>query len=209
MEWQNLLRGVRDPQSLPGAAVFGPTPHFYGGVDFDGCQHDGTPTGLLQLPAPSGGFPLFPPGYDNADLAERTGHPSLAPANRFTLGDLAALRRAGLGAPAGSILSVLCPKNFADLRIRRLVTTRSSDPDAPGVAPWAAGAVAYAQLLRDPLQPRRILEKLEGGGAKPFPVSGASGRVRRRRPGRRRRAGARGREPPVAALSGPRPEWLY
>ncbi len=35
-----------------------------------------------------------------------------------------------------SELAILCPKNFADPRIRRLVTTHSFDLDAPGTIPW-------------------------------------------------------------------------
>jgi len=56
-EWQNLLRGARDPASLPGSATFGPAPPFYSRVDFDGCQAGGAPSGRLQLPGPGDGFP--------------------------------------------------------------------------------------------------------------------------------------------------------
>ncbi len=77
VEWQNLLRGVRDPASLPGAASFGSTPPSYSQVDFDGCQTSGAASDPLQLPGPGDGFPSFPAGYDNASLAERTNHPAL------------------------------------------------------------------------------------------------------------------------------------
>src|SRR5262249_34053424 len=32
--------------------------------------------------------------------------------------------------------AILCPRNFADPRIRRLVTTHSFDLDIPGIGPW-------------------------------------------------------------------------
>ena len=166
VEWQNLSRGMRDPASLPGAASFGSTPPFYSQVDFDGCQADGTPSGPLQLPAPGDGFPSFPIGYDNADLSELAHHPALYNGQRYALGDLAALLMPG--GPPG-ILKALCPANFADPRIRRMVTTQSYDPDWPGVTPWANGGPLYGHTVRGPRYPNTP-ERLEGGGPKAFPT---------------------------------------
>ncbi|HVS40432.1 MAG TPA: hypothetical protein VMS17_33045 [Gemmataceae bacterium] len=166
-EWQNLLHGVRDPASLPGSAVFGPRPHFYSRVDFDGCQANGAPSPPLQLPAAGDGFPLFPAGYDDADAQERAHHPSLSPGGQLALSDLAGLLRPG-ASPTTSGLFALCPTNFSDPRIRRLVTTQSYDPDWPGFAPWAAGGLPSSHVFRDPRYPNSP-ERLDGGGPKPFP----------------------------------------
>ncbi len=170
LEWQNLIRGVRDPASLPGAATFGPTPPFYSLVDFDGCQAGGAASGALLLPATGDGFPNFPIGYDNANLLERTNHSALYGGQRFALSDLTALLMPG-GTPGG--LNASCPVNFADPRIRRLVTTQSYDPDWPGVTPWANGGPLYGHTVRGPSYPKTP-ERLDGGGPKAFPT-GAGG----------------------------------
>ncbi len=75
------------------------------------------------------------------------------------------------GSPGG--LNALCPLNFADQRIRRLVTTQSYDPDWPGVTPWANGGPSYGHTFRGPKYPNTP-EHLDGGGAKAFPT-GAGG----------------------------------
>src|SRR5262249_30289230 len=56
----------------------------------------------------------------------------------FALSNLEALLRYGDtgSSPLASELFRLCPANCADVRIRRLVTTRSADFDQPGVSPW-------------------------------------------------------------------------
>ena len=91
-EWKNLFRGGpgaaprvwgrygpdREPTPLPsGIAQFGSTPHSYARIDFDSRQANGQATPPLQLPRGTQCFPTFPVGYDNANTAECTHHPSL------------------------------------------------------------------------------------------------------------------------------------
>ncbi len=126
-------------------------PHFYAQVDYDACQEEAgsIPSAGLRLPGLGGSlsrcFPLFPAGYGNGSLAERAEHPQLynvfRPAGddrRFAVGNLEALLRYGdTGSEAlTSELARLCPRNFANPRIRRLVTTHSFDRDQPGLSPW-------------------------------------------------------------------------
>jgi hypothetical protein len=143
----DLQPGIPNEVGRPGSA-----PAFYGQVDYDACQEKNgfAPTGLLQLPggpaAPLSHFPTYPPGYGNGSPIERTNHPLLynffqpAPGHRvFEPSNLEALLRKGdTGSEAlTSDLLRLCPVNFADDRIRRLVTTHSFDLDRPGIMPSA------------------------------------------------------------------------
>src|SRR5262249_16819942 len=133
----------QQPGSAGTAAQAGMSPHFYSAVDYDGCneQNGYVPTAQLQLPGAGGGgpfscFPTFPQGYGNRSPAEGTNHPSLyntlKPAGDdrvFAVSNLEALLRAGDTGSASltSELLRLCPTNFANARLRRLVTTRSFD----------------------------------------------------------------------------------
>jgi hypothetical protein len=162
---------------LPGAsAPAGPTPHFYSQVDFDGRnEQTGGPSGRLLLPGfgapPLSCFPSFltpaggSAGYGNRSAAERQGHPLLQDPFRpvgddraFAVWNLEALLRQGdTGSEAlASELARLCPSNFADPRIRRMVTTHSFDLDRPGVIPWVfnpADSPYEAPPTTDPDQP--------------------------------------------------------
>jgi hypothetical protein len=120
-------------------------------VDYDACQEQGgfVLSDPLRLPgrgAPAARcFPLFPAGYGNGSAAERTDHALLynffRPARDhrvFALSNLEALLRHGDTGTDSLIseLPSLCPQNFADRRVRRLVTTHSFDLDRPGLTPW-------------------------------------------------------------------------
>jgi hypothetical protein len=126
-------------------------PHFYAQVDYDACQELAgfAPSAGLRLPGSYAQsyrcFPLFPAGYGNGSPDERAEHPLLynvfRPAGddrRFAIASLEALLRHGdTGSEAlTSELTRLCPRNFADPRTRRLVTTHSFDRDQPGISPW-------------------------------------------------------------------------
>ena len=203
-EWKNLFRGAAGPngslralgrygpdqQPTPNGplpeAQFGAVPHSYAPVDFDGSAPGGTPTGPLQLPGRTQSFPLFPAGYDNASLAERTNHPSLyqvlgAPGRnaagydtRFDLSNMPGLLSYTKGGETFTDVMPLCPKNFADPRIRHLVTTDSADVDRPGVVPWVMGTQPDSLLVRDSRYPY-VPEKLGGGLSRPFPAPPFSG----------------------------------
>jgi hypothetical protein len=162
-EWANLFVG--NPPSLrlgrygqdgqPAVAgtvaPAGLMPHVYAQLDGDACQELAgfLPTPPYQLPAPGllpwSSFPFYPSGYGNDSAAERSDHPLLSNGFRlasddrsFALCNMEALLRCGdTGSDALiSELASLCPKNFADSRIRRLVTTHSFDLDVPGTIPW-------------------------------------------------------------------------
>jgi hypothetical protein len=157
-------------------------PHFYAQVDYDACQERAgfVPSAGLRLPGldapPFRCFPDFPAGYGNGSLAERTEHPLLynvfRPAGddyRFGVWDLEALLRHGdTGSEAMmSELARLCPRSFADPRIRRLVTTHSFDRDRPGVTPWVY------HFPDDPPQPYQVPaadpDQCPAGPPIPFP----------------------------------------
>jgi hypothetical protein len=172
-EWTQLLLGRtapivygrygadQQPASTGSVASAGLSPHFYGTVDYDGCneQNGYVSTAQLQLPGAGGPFscfPTFPQGYGNGSTLEGTNHPSLyntlKPAGDdrvFAVSNLEALLRAGDTGSAAltSELLRLCPMNFADARLRRLVTTRSYDIDKPGVTPWVWDPTAQPYLL--------------------------------------------------------------
>jgi hypothetical protein len=143
------------PATRPAAAgTFAPVDlraHAYAQVDFDACQElaNFAPTLPFQLPSPAFqpglSFPFYPPGYSNDSAAERLNHPLLSngyyPAGDdrgFAVYNMEALLRPGDAGSSALIseLVALCPNNFADPRIRRLVTTHSFDLDAPGTIPW-------------------------------------------------------------------------
>ncbi|HKB39451.1 MAG TPA: hypothetical protein VKD72_23645, partial [Gemmataceae bacterium] len=173
-EWPNLFLGAnRKPgrygeDQRPGTADT-QTPytrlfHFYAQSDFDACQISSgallptlSPFGLPGTSLPRSSFPSFPTGYDNTSggqaLSERWEHPALSDAEQpigddapFTAGDLSDLLLLDPRMPRSSRLVDLCPTNFADPRVRRLVTTHSFDFEAPGVSPWLydPGIGAYA-----------------------------------------------------------------
>jgi hypothetical protein len=193
-EWANLVAGRTKPTvygrygpdlqpgvpGKPAGAIR--RPHFYAQVDYDACQEkaDFAPSLGLQLPGagapPWQCFPLFPAGYGNGSVAERTKHPLLynyfRPAGddrRFAASNLEALLRYGdTGSEAlTSELVRLCPRNFADDRTRRLVTTHSFDRDQPGVSPWVY------HYPDDPPQPYQVPatdpEQCPVGPPIPFP----------------------------------------
>jgi hypothetical protein len=157
--------GMFGTPGLPGARApaFG-RPHFYAQVDYDACQEAAgfVPSTGLRLPGAGAAalqcFPDFGAGYGNGSPAERTDHPLLynvfrpAGHRRFAASELAALLRHGdTGSEAlTSDLARLCPRNFADARTRRLVTTLSFDPDQPGVTPWVY------HYPTDPAQPYQV-----------------------------------------------------
>src|SRR5262249_54443133 len=142
----------------------------YAQVDYDACQEEAgfVPSAALRLPGtgapPLGCFPLFPAGFGNRSAAERTNHPLLFNPFRpggddrcFAPSELEALLRPGdTGSQAlVSELLRLCPANFRDPRIRRLVTTHSYDVDRPGVSPWLfdRDTSAYRPPLGHPDRP--------------------------------------------------------
>ena len=191
-EWKALFLGAGgrlgrygpDQQPTPNGspvAQFGSVPHSYAAVDFDACAPGGALTGPLRLPRGTESFPLFPAGFDNANLAECTDHPSLyqvlgSPGRnaagydlRFDVSNMPGLLSYVKGYGAFNDMMGLCPKNFADPRIRHLVTTDSADVDRPGVVPWVMGPQPDGLLVRDARYPN-VPEKLGGGGAKPFPA---------------------------------------
>ncbi len=163
--------------------------HSYSQMDFDGVNEwTGWPSGPLLLP--SFGAPPHSPapsyltpvgtyaGYGNASLAERREHPLLYDGfwpsgdnRRFPVSDMEALLRYGdMGSPALTAdLFRLCPANFADPRIRRLITTDSTDLDRPGVPPWIHHPPGFPYTLApttDPDQPA-----LPQGPPIPFPTT--------------------------------------
>lgn len=162
-EWANLLVGRSGTarvgrygrDQLPGLAGTtappGLLPHVYVQVDCDACQETAgfAPTPPYLLPSASFqpwiSSPFFPGGYGNGSAGERINHPRLFnpihPAGddrAFAPHNMEALLRPNDMGSSGLIseLAILCPENFADPRIRRLVTTHSSDLEVPGVTPW-------------------------------------------------------------------------
>jgi hypothetical protein len=162
-EWANLFTGNpasaragrygrdKQPAVVGTSAPAGLRPHVYAQVDFDACQEGAgfTPTPAFQLPSaisrPWSSFPFYPPGYGDGSAAERLNHPLLSNGLRpagddhgFAACNLEALLRPDDMGSAALIseLAILCPKNFADPRLRRLVTTHSFDVDSPGISPW-------------------------------------------------------------------------
>jgi hypothetical protein len=197
-EWKNLLRGGPWPTTaglgrygwnqqpdagLPALTGFGVSPPFYSRIDFDGCQANGLPTNPLVLPTGTNAFPACPAGYDNAAAVEYVNHPGTynvfgqlgGDDRRFGPTSLEALlRHRDTGGPAlTSDLFQLCPKNFADIRRRSMVTTASADLRRPGLAPWQWSVGSYGQTARTDQYPR-VPEKLLGGGPRPFPANPAS-----------------------------------
>jgi hypothetical protein len=174
-----------DPGPIPSQTAPTPShirPHFYGQVDFDACQEQAGFVPTLPLQLPGAGtlrwcFPSYPAGYGNRSVAERRGHAALynviqpvAGTRAFRVSNMEALLRYGdTGSPAlTSELLRLCPSNFADSRIRRLVTTHSFDLDRPGVAPWVhfadTGSTYEVEATADPDKP-----ELPKGPPIPFP----------------------------------------
>jgi hypothetical protein len=162
-EWANLLVGNpasprfgrygadQQPGTAGSFAPPGSMPHVYAQTDFDSCQESAgfAPTAPFLLASaalqPWSSSPIYPPGYGNGSDAERVNHPQwfngLRPAGddrAFALCNMEALLRLDDRGSSALIseLAMLCPKNFADPRIRRLVTTHSFDLDVPGVSPW-------------------------------------------------------------------------
>ena len=153
--------------------------HFYNHIDADGCDINGNPT---QPFSPVGSalscFPSYPTsisnpavgGYDDASAGELTNHPlnflsSGSDDRVFDLSNMEALLRFGDTGSANltSDLLRLCPLNFSDARIRRLVTLSSFDIDSPGVTPW---------LYSSPPSPYQLTTT----GINPaYPVGGAIG----------------------------------
>jgi hypothetical protein len=148
-----LGRYGRDQQPAVAGSVeqAGLLPHVYAQTDFDASQERAgyEPTLPFQLPSPAllpwSSFPLYPSGYGNGSSAERTNHPLIAANNRpvgddrsFAVCNMEALLRPDdIGSSALiSEPAIICPQNFADPRIRRLVTTHSFDLDFLGIAPW-------------------------------------------------------------------------
>jgi hypothetical protein len=147
----NPVTGPPGTPALPPNNVAAPVamPHFYAQVDYDSCDEQAgyRPSQGLQLPGktPLSCFPTFAGGFGNGSVVERTDHPLLynfaQPAGddrAFGIADLVPLLRGGDPAvsPRDSGLWRLCPQNFSDKRIRRLVTTHSFDRRSPGAAPW-------------------------------------------------------------------------
>lgn len=139
------------PSAPPGNVARSPAPgRFYSIYDFDGCDNLTLTTRFnVTGAAPHSCFPSpTQAGYNSGQLApvdELTNHPSLynvftpnGDDRLFRLSDLEGLLRYGdTNAPGlTSDLFRLCPNNFANPRIRRLVTTRSFDVDRPGMTPW-------------------------------------------------------------------------
>jgi hypothetical protein len=103
-------------------------------------------------------FPSFGLGYENYSAAERKDHPLLynsinpirliiPPSGKYQMTKFnrafavsnmeRLLRYDDTGREAlTSELERLCPINFGNIRVRRLVTTTSYDPDHPGFTPW-------------------------------------------------------------------------
>jgi hypothetical protein len=171
-EWAGLFLGNGPYQGRYGqdlqpsasgtSAQQGTTPHFYGQVDFDGCneQNGYSTSGPISLP-PANSFTSFPfytslppgltpQGWGNgtggAPGTERWNHPLLynyfQPAGDdrvFGISNMEALLRYGdTNSPfLTSDLFRLCPNNFQNARMRNLVTTISYDVDQPGLSPWA------------------------------------------------------------------------
>ncbi len=162
-EWANLFVGrpatVRlgrygrdqQPGQAGSSAPAGLLPHVYAQLDCDACQETAgfAPTPPYLLPSASFqpwiSSPFYPSGYGNGSATERLNHPllfnSFHPSGddrAFALCNMEALLRPDdMGSSALiSELAILCPKNFADPRIRRLVTTHSFDLGTPGTIPW-------------------------------------------------------------------------
>jgi hypothetical protein len=153
------------PPSLPPL----PRYHFYGQLDRDEMNLSaGTalPTGPIQLPGSPGGvadcpFPVFPAGYDNNNQVERDNEPNrydpkptdnsgflLDLDRKFALHNLEKLWRFGDTSheALGSELLRLCPLNFNDPRMRRLVTLLSGDRNVGGAGPWGYHPNNYESL---------------------------------------------------------------
>lgn len=193
-EWPNLFLGRTGaarlgrygPDRMPGRAgdrvVFGPPLHASAQGDLDACQLLGgelvptlAPAALPGARRPLASFPAFPDGYDNGSSgqpqAEGWEHPALAGVERpagddrpFLAAELAGLLLSPRSGAPTSALEQLCPVNFADARSRRLVTTHSFDPDAPGAGPWVydPGQSGYAVSASAP-------DRAPSGPPLPFP----------------------------------------
>jgi hypothetical protein len=145
-------------------AQSGDAPHFYGQVDYDGCNEASgyTPTAPMALPQPAAAntqascFPVFPAtGYGNGLAAERTNHPLIfnyfSPGGDDRVFDASNMR--GLLRDlsttvdlSSTVVGQLCPTNFTDptngKRLRQLVTTTSFDVDRAGLSPWLYNSAA-------------------------------------------------------------------
>jgi hypothetical protein len=166
---QDGYPGTGGPTNV--AATNGLLAHFYDHFDFDGCDDSGNATPAFPAAAtgPFGAagssFPTYPvsngaygdaippPPLPPPNSKELLNHPSIynafTPAGDdrvFPLSNLEGLLRFGDGGANGtaSDLYRLCPTNFNDPRVRRMVTLRSFDVDSPGVAPWLWNAQANA-----------------------------------------------------------------
>lgn len=150
------------PTQSGNIAPQGNTPHFYGQVDYDGCneQNGYAPSAAIVPPTLQVGFPDFTAGniggtgagYGNgyysgtsSPASERTNHPLLYNLFRpggddiaFDVSNTRALVRdlSSTNELANSTLGKLCPTNFANTRIRGMTTTISFDVDRPGLTPW-------------------------------------------------------------------------
>ncbi len=190
-EWPNLFlgrgsprqRGRYGPDGEPARAgslaAWSLGGRSYSRIDADACRGN-LPTGQRPLLAGSAGastfacFPLFPPGYDDGSAGERLGHPSLYNPFRpggddraFPPSTMEYLLAGGPGGTwaNGSEPGELCPNNFADARVRSLVTTLSADVDRPGAAPWVWDPSAQPYALRSG-------SPFPSGNAIPFPTRG-------------------------------------
>ncbi len=198
-EWPAVFHGNADTPARYGRDIFphsiltgppppvGPLPHWYAPVDLDGCQELLLAQASEQprLPGTSPSlpyqcFPASPAGYGNASVLERINHPMVynpfspfAPDRAFSLANMEAILRFGdTGIPALSPpVFRLCPQNFADRRVRGMVTTRSFDVDRPGVTPWfwTDDRVSPAYQRQPPLQPVTNAPPQPAAGAVPFP----------------------------------------
>ena len=114
-------------------------PAFYARIDWDATTASGQPSSLLGLPSGNNCWPTYGSGWDNGSPAECQNHPAgfnlsqpMFPAwNIDALLNYGNTGSTGLIVPAPGIFSGqtgvgdllhLCPQNFANPRIRRLVT---------------------------------------------------------------------------------------
>jgi hypothetical protein len=229
-EWPNLFAGNPNYMNQP-AGRYGPNllprtpgtvsalpysstqlytrPHFYGRLDYDGCnEQTWGPSGRVLLPGTGAGAPVshsaFPffnptggyagygdaaPGVPAASAVERRDHPlsynyfdqfpTSVDDRFFRLSNMEALLRyneTGTHAMTSELFR-LCPENFTDPKIRRLVTTRSMDLGKPGASPWvwhvnppASAMTPFAALYKPYLLTGTNL--YPRGEAIPFPTPG-------------------------------------
>jgi hypothetical protein len=185
-EWPNLFlgngtaTGRYGADQQPGVAgsntatAPGTIAHFYSSFDYDGANETNQygASGRIALPAGTSAFPTFGLGYGSASNAELQKHPStfnfFTPTGDHVFGwwDLEALLRYGDTGSAAltSELFQLCPANFANASIRRLVTTHSFDLDQPGLTPWIWDPSDNATLYT-----LNVGASYPTGGAKTFP----------------------------------------